>query len=307
MNESNLTYILISPARNESALIEKTIQSVIKQTVLPLRWVIVNDGSTDNTSEIVRSYLADNPWIKLVDLPVRKERHFAAKVNAFNAGWDTVKNLDYQVIGNLDADVSFEPDYFEFLLDKMSEDSRLGVAGTIFMEEGYSSGKDSMEGQNHVAGAAQMFRRECFDQIGGYLPNKAGGIDWIAVTTARMLGWKTRAFCEKSLFHYRKLGTAERNPLASSFSYGEKDYYLGNHPLWELFRVSYRLTKRPYLLNGMALGSGYLWAVVTRQKRPISRELIKFHRQEEMHKLRSILGSLITFKRYRRFEPRPNE
>lgn len=302
MNESNVTYILISPARNESALIEKTIQSVINQTVLPLRWVVVNDGSTDNTSEIVRSYLADYPWIRLVDLPVRKERHFAAKVNAFNAGWETVKNLDYQIIGNLDADVSFEPDYFEFLLDKMSQDSSLGVAGTIFMEEGYSSGKDSMEGQNHVAGAAQMFRRECFDQIGGYLPNKAGGIDWIAVTTARMLGWKTRAFCEKSLFHYRKLGTAERNPLASSFSYGEKDYYLGNHPLWELIRVLYRATKKPYLIEGAALYAGYLSAFLRRMKRPVSKELMHFHRKEEMQKLRMIFRSLFRLQKVDSFE-----
>lgn len=305
MSECKTSYVLISPARNEAALIEKTIQSVINQTVLPRRWVIVNDGSADDTSKIVQSYLADHPWMKLVDLPIREGRHFAAKVNAFNAGWQTLKDIDYQVIGNLDADVSFDADYFEFLLNEFDRDPSLGVAGTIFNEDGYNSARDSWEGQNHVAGAAQMFRRECFEQIGGYHPNKAGGIDWIAVTTARMRGWKTRAFCEKSLFHYRKLGTAERHPLASSFSYGEKDYYLGGHPLWELFRVAYRMTRRPYLLDGIAIGAGYLWALITREPRPVTPELIRFHRREQMKKLRSILGSLIAQKRYHRFEPRP--
>ena len=78
----------------------------------------------------------------------------------------------------------------------------------------------------------------------------------MAVTTARMMGWTTRSFREKSFFHHRTMGTAERGRLASSFSYGEKDYYLGGHPVWEMFRVAYRMTKRPYLLDGIALGSG---------------------------------------------------
>lgn len=306
MNTNNMTYVLVSPARNESAFIEKTIQSMIKQTVLPARWVIVNDGSTDNTSDLVRPYLADHPWMTLVDLPVRKDRHFAAKVNAFNVGRQRVEDINYQIIANLDADVSFGDDYFSFFLEAFRRDPTLGVAGSVFKEEGYSSDRDSWEGENHVAGAAQIFRRECFEQIGGYKPNKAGGIDWMAVTTARMMGWKTRTFRETSLFHYRRLGTAERGLLASSFSYGEKDYYLGGHPLWEAFRVAYRMTKRPYLLNGIALGSGYLWALITREPRPVSRELMKFHRHEQMQKLRAILGSLITLKRYRRFEPQAN-
>ena len=307
MNTNKMTYVLVSPARNEAAFIEKTLQSMIKQTVLPARWVIVNDGSTDNTSDLVRPYLADHPWVPLVDLPVRKERHFAAKVNAFNTGWERVKDIDYQIIGNVDADVSLDPDHFEFLLNQFQKDPTLGVAGTTFKEvNDYDSATDSFEGQAHVSGQVQIFRRECFEQIGGYKPNKAGGIDWMAVTTARMMGWKTRSFPDKPFFHHRAMGTAERGKLASSFSYGEKDYYLGGHPLWEAFRVAYRMTKRPYLLNGIALGSGYLWAFITREPRPVSRELMQFHRREQMQKLRAILGSLLTLKRYRRFESQAN-
>ena len=125
----------------------------------------------------------------------------------------------------------------------------------------------------------QLFRRQCFKEIGGYVPNKAGGIDWIAVTTARMMGWTTRSFREKSFFHYRSLGTAERSLLASTFSYGEKDYYLGGHPVWELFRVAYRATKKPYFVGGVALYSGYLSAFLRRMKRPVSKELDAFSSQ----------------------------
>lgn len=296
-------YVLITPARNEEAFIEKTLESVIKQTVLPMRWVIVNDGSTDSTAAKIRPYLTDNLWITLVDLPVRRERHFAAKVYAFNAGQEKVKDLNYAVIGNLDADVSLDADHFQFLMNEFIKDPTLGVAGTVFQEHGYNSATDSFEGEAHVSGQCQMFRRECFDGIGGYTPNKAGGIDWMAVTHARMIGWKTRSFREKSFFHHRRLGTAERGRLASSFSYGEKDYYLGGHPVWELFRVVYRMAKPPYIVDGGALGLGYLWALMTREQRVVSVDLMRFHRKEQMQKLRAILRSVLALKRIDSFQP----
>src|SRR5258705_128105 len=113
---------------------------------------------------------------------------------------------------------------------------------------------------NGFAGAlCQLFRYACFREIGGYVPNRAGGIDWIAVTTARMKGWKTRSFQEKRFHHYRSLGTAERGQLAALFSYGEKDYYLGGSPVWQLFRVCYRRAKRPFIIGGLALLPGYCW------------------------------------------------
>lgn len=289
------TYVLITPARNEEALIEKTLESVIHQTVLPTKWVIVDDGSTDRTPEIVRRYLA-HPWIEMVQMPQRTDRSFAAKVDAFNAGYERLKDLEYEILGNLDADVSFEADYCEFILSKFVQDSNLGVAGTVFKEDGYSSERQSFEGHNHVAGGCQMFRKRCFEEIGGFTANEAGGVDWMAVTTARMMGWKTKSFREKSFFHYRQLGTAERGVLSSLFSYGEKDYYLGGHPVWELFRVAYRSAKRPYIIGGLALGSGFCWAFLRRTPRPVSRELMAFHRKEQMVKLKLILKSLAKLK-----------
>jgi biofilm PGA synthesis N-glycosyltransferase PgaC len=301
----HLQYVLISPAHNEEAFIEKTIQSVIRQTVLPVKWMIVDDGSTDATASIVSQYVARHDWMEMVEVPKHRDRNFAAKVYAFNAGYEKVKNLEYEIIGNLDADVSLDEDHFEFLLSRFKEDLHLGVAGTIFKEQGYSSETDSFEGQHHVSGQCQLFRRQCFKEIGGYSPNKAGGIDWMAVTSARMMGWKTRSYREKSFFHHRVLGTAERGLLASLFSYGEKDYYLGGGPLWELFRVVYRMTKRPYLLGGIALGMGYLWAFLRQIKRPVSDELMRFHRREQMLKLKAILTLMCKFRRVDSFEVTP--
>ena len=306
--EKNLRYVLITPSRNEAHLIEKTLESVVNQTVLPLKWVIVNDGSTDATADIVAKYVARRTWIELVNRPARKERHFAGKVHAFNAGLERVKKLPYEIIGNLDADVSLDPDHFEFLLFKFREDSSLGVAGTVFTEpDGYNSAVDSFEGQTYVSGQCQIFRRQCFEQIGGYVPSKIGGIDWMAVKTARMIGWNTRSFREKSFVHHRVLGTAERGVIGSNFAYGKKDYVLGGHPLWQIFRCAYRMGKRPYVVGGAALFAGYCVAFLTRAERPVSLQLMRFHRSEQMLKLKAIVSSLCRFRKINSFELLPAE
>jgi len=296
-----MKYVLITPAHNEEAFIEKTLASMVAQTILPERWVIVDDGSTDHTAEVVDRYAARYPWIELVGLPQRQDRNFAAKVHAFNVGFERVRSLEFEAIGNLDADISFGPDQFEFLLQKLIEDPSLGVTGTAYSEEGFDSTKDSFESENSVHGACQVFRRQCFSEIGGYLPNRAGGIDWIAVTTARMKGWKTRNFPERRFRHHRRMGTAERGPVGAMFSYGEKDYYLGGSLTWQLFRVAYRMTKRPLFVGGLALLSGFCWAALRRVKRPVSRDFMRFHRREQVTKLKAILGSLIKFQKIEKF------
>jgi biofilm PGA synthesis N-glycosyltransferase PgaC len=298
-----LSYVLITPARNEEAYIGKTLASVVSQTVRPLKWVVVSDGSTDRTDEIVGKYAEAHPWIELLRVPTHRDRSFAAKVTAFNMGYDRVKGLPFDVVGNLDADISFEPDYIEFLLSRFARSGSLGVAGTPFVEEsGYSSASDSFEGGKHVAGGCQLFRRACFEEIGGYVPNRAGGIDWIAVTTARMKGWETRSFKEKFFRHYRSLGTGTANSLGAVFDYGKKDYYLGGHPLWELFRVAYRATKRPYVLGGLVLLSGFLWAHVRRMPRAVGPELMRFHRREQMRKLGEIIKSFLRLRKVDKYE-----
>ena len=286
MIAKKLTYVLITAAHNEESNIEKAIKSVISQTILPRKWVIVSDGSIDRTDKIVRGYLKENSWIELIRMPEHRDRNFAAKVNCFNAGYERVRGLEYDIIGNLDADISFEKDYFGFLLAKFEEDPKLGVAGTPFVEDGkhYDYRFTNIE---HVSGACQLFRRECFEEIEGYTQIKGGGIDWVAVTTARMKGWKTRTFTEKTCLHHRKIGTGNNSALMAWFKQGCKDYFLGNHPLWEIFRTSYQATKKPYVIGGLYLLSGYVRACIERGKRPISNELMEFIRKEQMQRLKA--------------------
>jgi glycosyltransferase involved in cell wall biosynthesis len=294
-----MKYVLITPAHNEERFIPKTLESMAAQTLLPERWIIVNDGSTDKTADIAADYAQRFPWIQVVHRSPRFERHFGAKVHAFNAGLERVGSTNFDVIGNLDADISFDPGYLEFLMKKFATDPTLGVAGTPFLENGYDSARDSFEGENHVPGGCQLFRRRCFQDVGGYVPNPAGGIDWIAVTTARMKGWKTQSFPEKRFHHHRALGTAEKSSMAASFSYGEKDYFLGGSPVWEVFRVIYRMRKQ--LVDGLGLLSGYCWAALRGIERPVSSELMRFHRQEQMQKLRAILRTLLKLKKVDNF------
>ena len=298
---SHLRYVLITPARNEGQFIENTIQTVAKQTHLPERWVIVNDGSTDDTGVIAARYAEKYPWITAVSLPVRQERNFAAKVYAFRAGQEKLAGVEYDIIGNLDADVTLDPDHFEFLMKKFAEDPQLGVAGTVFEEPGYNSATDSFEGQNYVSGQCQIFRRECYEEIGGYLPSKAGGIDWIAVNTARMIGWGTRSFREKSFYHHRILGTANHGLFGKGYAYGKKDFLLGGHPLWEIFRCIFRMAKQPYIIGGVALLFGYFGTWLSGEKRVVSDELMRFHRREQLMKLRAILRSVIRLKKVDNF------
>jgi poly-beta-1,6-N-acetyl-D-glucosamine synthase len=285
----DLAYVLVTPARNEEAYIEQTIQSVITQTLPPLKWVIVSDGSTDNTDEIARKYLRDYPWIELVRMPEHRDRNFAAKVACFNAGYEQLRKIPYNIIGNLDADITFEHDYFEYLLEKFRTRPNLGVAGTPFVEGTFQYDYRYVNIE-HVSGACQLFRRECFEDIDGYTPIRGGGIDWVAVTTARMKGWETRTFTDKTCTHHRKMGTGSNRLLKARFQDGTKDFYLGGHPLWELFRCAYQMKTKPYVLSGIALLCGYVWSFLTGVEKTIPQELIDFRRKEQMQRLKALFG-----------------
>ena len=173
------------------------------------------------------------------------------------------------------------------LLGKLAVDPLLGVVGTPYVEKTGESFDYKFTSLDHVSGACQVFRRECYEGIGGYVPVKVGTIDCIAVITARMKGWKTRTFTDKVCHHHRKVGTAQRGPMKANFYTGVMDYAMGNHPLWQIFRVLYQSTKKPIVVRGLALGAGYLWASLRNSERPVSREFIAFHRREQMERLRS--------------------
>jgi biofilm PGA synthesis N-glycosyltransferase PgaC len=284
---NTLNYVLITPARNEAAFIEVTLQSVVAQTLLPVKWVIVDDGSTDATGDIVRKYAAEHPWIELLQMSERRDRHFGGKAVAVDAGRQRAAGLQFDVIGNLDADVSFEPDYFEFLMGRFSENPKLGVAGTAFVE-GDMRYNYEFVGIEHVSGMCQMFRRECFEEIGGYQPIKSGGIDVIAVLSARAKGWETRTFEEKRFTHHRSQGSALHAGLRERLHVGRKDYLMGNHPLWELFRSVYQMKHRPYIIGGFLIIGAYLWNWVRGVERTIPVELITLRRNEQLSRLKAI-------------------
>jgi len=284
------SYVLVTAARNEAEFIELTIKSVVAQTARPLRWVIVSDGSTDGTDEIVKSYARDYPWIELVQMPARRERHFAGKAYAFDAGRARLESLHYDAIGSLDADLSFDKHYFSYLLDKLREDASLGLVGTPFTDTADTSTYDyRFVSIDHVSGACQLFRRQCFEEIGGYVPVKSGGIDHIAVITARMKGWRTRTFTDMVCFHHRRIGSAGGGTLRAKFKVGALDYALGGHPLWEVCRAAYQVTRKPYLFGGLVLFAGYVAAAVRGEQRPVSRDLVEFRRREQMRRLRKFI------------------
>jgi len=284
--QTALSYVLITPARNEAEFIELTLKSVVSQTVRPIKWVIVNDGSSDSTVDIVEKYAADHPWIDLIHMPERLERSFAGKAQAVNAGRERVAGLHYDVIGNLDADVSFDPDYFEFLMNRFTQNSKLGVAGTAF-HEGDLTYNYEFVGTEHVSGMCQMFRRECFEDIGGYKAVKSGGIDLIAVLSARSNGWETRTFLEKIFIHHRTQGGALHTGLHGRWYMGRKDYLLGNHPVWEIFRSVYQMAHKPYFIGGSLVFVAYLWYALRGIERTIPKELMALRRHDQLTRLKT--------------------
>ena len=161
-NAPPLRYVLITPARNEATFLEQTAMCVVRQTARPEKWVIVSDGSTDGTDEIAQRYAARYPWITLVQMPPRTERHFAGKVHAFRAGQQQLDGVTYDIIGNLDADLTFDDEYFAFLLEKFAANPRLGVAGTPFRDQGVAVRLPLLERRTRVGGLpavqARVFR-----------------------------------------------------------------------------------------------------------------------------------------------------
>lgn len=295
-------YVLVTPAYNEEAHIETTIHSVISQTVLPVKWIIVDDASTDRTGEIVRRYADEWQFIELQRVEARQGHGFASKVFAFDRGVDRLRQTDFSFIGNLDGDVSFGETYFEQLLERFGSDPRLGIAGGSIYE--WDGGRYSPRRGNtstDVAGAVEMFRRECYEEIGGLLPLAWGGEDWCAQVTARMGRWHVRSFSDLGVRHHRPI----RDALGScrrAYRQGRMDYSLGCHPVLEVFRVVRRACWRPPILGGTARLWGFLRGYCCSEQRLVSTDFVRFLRHEELSRLHQAVstmlpGSLASLKR----------
>lgn len=299
-------YVLITPACNEEASIEKTILAVLAQSRRPKKWVIVDDGSTDATAAIAADYAKQNDFIHFCSNPGEAGRDFSSKVHAIRFGCSQLGEVDYQFIGNLDADVTFGPLFYSVVLNRMEANPKLGIAGGTIYE---SIGGEQRPAKNNAAwsvpGAVQTFRRECYEAIGGYRPMKYGGEDGIAGFMARRLGWSVLQFEDLEVFHHRRTGAADKNPLQASFHHGRMDYSQGIHPVFELGKFLVRLGRPPYVLGASARLWGYLWDFARREERPLSDELIKDFQAEQLGRLQELLMRRSSSDRSRKIaEPR---
>ena len=282
-------YILITAARNEEAYIEKTILSVIAQTILPAKWAIVSDGSTDRTDEIVKQYADSHNFIQLLHKSTDQERNYGAKAKALKLGYEQLANLEYDFVGNLDADVSFEPIYYEKALSKFDANELLGVAGGLRFDLWNGRFRQVRPARNSAGGPTQLFRRQCYEEIGGYLPLRFGGLDTVAETMARMHGWEVETFPDLEVFHYRSTGTAGGGRVRAKFKAGILAYSVGYHPLFELTRCASRLFDRPPVVGSLSLLAGYCWASLKGYERQVPDDFVRYLRSEQVARMRSVL------------------
>ncbi len=285
------SYALITAVRNEEEHIEKTLNSVVSQTLLPTKWVIVSDGSTDRTEEIVTAFAEKNPFIELVRVEQRRERDFASKVYAINLGCQHLNDCEYDYLGNLDGDISFDHSYYENILSRLSEDRQLGIAGGYIYESQNGQFRSlPYNDPSFVAGAVQVFRRECYEAVNGYLPLRWGGEDTIAQTSARMHGWKVLSFSDLIVKHHRPMGIGgSRSLLSFRFKEGIRDYSLGYDPLYFMFKTIKRILEKPYLLGSLFRLTGYFLAAIRGYGKDVPPQVVSFIRNEQSGKIRRLL------------------
>ena len=285
-----LTYVLVTPARNEESHIARAIDAVLAQTKRPLRWIIVSDGSTDRTEEIVAAYAAEHDFIELMRSSRDVGPHdFGSKVNAFKLGYARLAGEPFDFVGNLDADVSFEPDYFEILLGRFAREDHLGLAGGMVLELVDGEFRHRWISLNSVCGAVQLFRREVFERIGGFAPLRLGGVDSLAEIKTRMHGWSVETFPDLKVKHHRRFTSGKRSIYSTRLYQGVVHYMLGYHPLFQLAAGLRRLAERPRIVGSLLVMSGYLWGFVGIRKRPVPDDVVRFLRSEQRGRLRDAL------------------
>jgi glycosyltransferase involved in cell wall biosynthesis len=279
-------YVVISPVKDEAAYIEKTICSMIAQTIRPAVWVIVNDGSRDATEAIVQKYAQEHSWIWLVNrLDIGPRQRGKGVVEAFYAGYEIITE-PYGFIVKLDGDVSFEPDYFEQLLDRFVNDPLLGIAGGGLYERPDGKTWVLYTIKDHVRGCTKVYRRECFEAIGGLVASMGwDGIDeWKALTK----GWRVESFLGLKIYHYRFTGAAT-GYLKSFIEQGYGAYRMGYHPLFMIARGIRRMTGRPYLVGGAAMIGAYFLACLRKPELLADPPVVRYIRQTQLKQLAGLL------------------
>lgn len=265
-----MKYVIISPCRNEAEFMHCTLDSVISQTIPPDLWVIVDDGSTDQTPQILAEYAEKHSFIKIVPCSNRGYRSVGPGViEAFYAGYQTVQAEDFNYICKLDLDLIVPPRYFEILLQRMEDEPRLGTCSgkPYFLDK--KSGKLMSEkcGDENSVGMTKFFRKNCFDQIGGFVQQ----VMWDAIDghRCRMLGWIAVSWDEPELrfTHLRPMGSSQQNMLTGRMRHGFGQHFMGTGLSYMTASALYRMTRPPYLLGGLAMWYGYMKSKLTRQPR----------------------------------------
>jgi biofilm PGA synthesis N-glycosyltransferase PgaC len=278
-------YIIIVPARNEEANLRGTIASVVAQTVRPHRWIIVNDGSTDQTGTIADEAARIYPWISVVHRADRGfRRNGGGVMDTFYDGFKLVESEQWDYLVKLDGDLTFAPDYFEKCLERFERDPSLGIGGgTICIETGTGVEVESKgDPAFHVRGATKIYRRACWDAIGGLL--RETGWDTLDEVKANMLGWHTFTFKELRLIHHRHTGGADGS-WKNWVKNGRANYVVGYHPLFMFCKCARRLFERPYVVGGVGLLYGFLSGYVLRAKSIEEPEVIRYLRRQQMRRL----------------------
>jgi len=283
----NNSYILISAVRNEESFIENTIHSIISQTLLPMKWIIVSNNSVDRTEEIVKKYIKKYKFIELLIVKNNVKRNYKSKLDAFIMAYSTINHLNFEFLGNLDGDITLDPNYYEEIIFRFNKNAKLGIAGGILVENGGNT-KNIITNLKSVGGGAQVFRRKCYDEIGGYLPLEIGGADAVAEIMARMKNWEVQAFPELRIYHHRLMGTGSWNIWQFRYFQGKEDYMLGYHPLFFFLKSITRIVNQPIFFGSILMLLGYAHAFILRMKRPVDREFIRFLREEQIGRLKKI-------------------
>ncbi len=282
-------FAIVTPAYNEARYIGITIKSVLAQTILPQRWVIVDDGSTDETPLIVHKYAVQYPWIQYHRREkVAGQQYFASNVFAIQEGIGRYAGTSYDYLAILDADISLPPNYYEQILSRLCADERLGIASGVYVDR-LPDGRfrKVLNDRRSTPKSITVFRKACFEQIGGFVPMKYGGEDTVACFMARMKGWKTWSFPDIQVIHNKPVGTGHAsNLLQIRFRLGIGEYFLATHPVFMVFKSLRRCFKeKPYVLGGLMRLIGYLFGACMGEKRQISDELVRFIRREQWNRV----------------------
>jgi len=280
-----IQYIIITPVRDEVEYIEKTLESVIRQTVLPSQWIIVDDGSTDGTSEILDIHAVQTKWIKVVHRGNRGYRAAGGGViEAFYAGYSVLTDDHWDFIVKLDGDLSFAPDYFEQCFKIFEAEVELGIGGgTVCQLENGQLKVDSIgDPPFHVRGATKIYRWACWEKINPLV--KAPGWDTIDEVKANLHGWTTRTFAELKLVQHKPTGGADGN-WHNWFKNGRANYITGYHPLFMLAKCAKRALRKPILLESMALLAGFCSGYLKRIPQVPDDEVIRYLRRQQIRRL----------------------